>query len=361
MVELVVSMGVISVLLVSVSSAILIASKALPSSSRRQSAEKAGAMDQLASELACAASITELTPTAITFAVADRGHGPAGPETIRYAWSGTPGDPLTRQYNASAPAAVASGVTSFSLSWTIAPGAVTRAPRVLMVVENTILLMPWEHTEKERMQRWGYLVTIISNSASSDRFLAEEANADVMFVSASVNSQFVASMARAAPCGVVVESHDCATQIGMVSDSRESSGHFLYAVDTSHPITATLVPKDGAVEVSSDMNAMAVYGGAAPGARWLAQSQGSLCVEEIGGALLGGGSAPARRVLLPWGGSGLINRNLTPAGWNIIKRSLFWAAAPPVYSRVGARLAVGSAPMVQATVEILNQPRAIRP
>ena len=49
-------------------------------------------------ELNYALSFTERPVNVVEFTVADR-DGDESPEFIRYAWSGTPGDPLTRQYN----------------------------------------------------------------------------------------------------------------------------------------------------------------------------------------------------------------------------------------------------------------------
>lgn len=49
-------------------------------------------------EIGSAISISALTATSITFEVADR-TGDDTPETITYDWGGTPGDPLTRDFN----------------------------------------------------------------------------------------------------------------------------------------------------------------------------------------------------------------------------------------------------------------------
>ena len=116
--ELVLALAVMSIVIVGIGSAILLASRALPQADSPTAAvnKAAATLDQLTSELAVAMHMTERTATAVTFTVADR-NGDAIPERIRYAWSGTPGDPLTRQYNAGTAATVIDDVHAFALSY----------------------------------------------------------------------------------------------------------------------------------------------------------------------------------------------------------------------------------------------------
>lgn len=116
--ELVVSMSVTAVLMGGLASAIVLASRAIPDA---QSPSR-GALDgyhmaeQIVGELYCAQSFTERTATAIQFTVADR-NADAVPETIRYAWSGTLGDPLTRSYNGSVAVDVLLAVHEFNMGY----------------------------------------------------------------------------------------------------------------------------------------------------------------------------------------------------------------------------------------------------
>ncbi len=84
-------------------------------------------------DLSLATSFSERTSTAVTMVVPDR-TGDGVDETIRYYWSGTPGDPLTRQVNGAAPAAVAEDVHAFSLDYLLtdsSPQASVAPPQVL--------------------------------------------------------------------------------------------------------------------------------------------------------------------------------------------------------------------------------------
>ena len=100
LIEMVLSMVVLSIVLLAIGSAIVLASHAIPDAPGPSAAVATAAevVEQIAGELSFARSFLERTANAIEFTVADR-DGDLIAETIRYAFSGTPGDPLTRQYN----------------------------------------------------------------------------------------------------------------------------------------------------------------------------------------------------------------------------------------------------------------------
>jgi len=120
LIELVVTIAVMAVIMLGVGSAMLIVSHAVPTADNPAGAAIAAGQvaDEIATELQYAVSIVDSTATTIEFTVGDR-DGNDVPETIRYAWSGTPGDPLTRQYNGSAAFAVLPDVGQFDLSYDV--------------------------------------------------------------------------------------------------------------------------------------------------------------------------------------------------------------------------------------------------
>lgn len=120
LVEQVVSLGVFSALMTGLGSVVILASTALPNKETPRLAvvQASQIVEQLAAELQTANSISERTPTSITFTVADRNQPPDGvDETIRYAWSGVAGEPLTRRYNAALAVEVAPSVKAFNLDY----------------------------------------------------------------------------------------------------------------------------------------------------------------------------------------------------------------------------------------------------
>lgn len=106
-----------SMLMTALSSAVFLAMRATDASSLATKNAISGefAVETLLSDLEFAILFTEKTATSITFQVPDR-DGDDGVETIRYAWSGTPGDPLTREYNGGAATTIAENVHEFAHS-----------------------------------------------------------------------------------------------------------------------------------------------------------------------------------------------------------------------------------------------------
>ncbi len=122
LVELVLSMAVMSILLGGLASAMIIATRAIPN---RESApgtamESAYATEQLAGELAVAKTFSVRSPTVVEFKVDDRNNDGVD-EVIRYEWSGTSGASLTRKYNSDAAVPVIGDVNEFALDYTLTP------------------------------------------------------------------------------------------------------------------------------------------------------------------------------------------------------------------------------------------------
>ncbi len=111
--ELALSVMVMSTLMVAMGSAVLLASKAIPASDNPASAaiDQSRSLDLLTTDLAEALYFSERTATTLAFTVPDR-DGDGNPERIRYAWDGSAGDPLTRQFGSSSPRTVVPSVNS---------------------------------------------------------------------------------------------------------------------------------------------------------------------------------------------------------------------------------------------------------
>lgn len=120
LIELVVSIAISTMLLVGIGSALLIATKANdPSLAANQPLRDGNATAfKMLNELRVAQSFSERTPASVQFTIADR-TGDATPETIRYAWSGTVGDPLTRQFNGGAAVTLLENVHLLTLAFQV--------------------------------------------------------------------------------------------------------------------------------------------------------------------------------------------------------------------------------------------------
>ncbi|MEW6253359.1 MAG: prepilin-type N-terminal cleavage/methylation domain-containing protein, partial [Planctomycetota bacterium] len=120
LVEAVTSMVIAVVLLGGLGSAVLLATRALPRSDRPADAQlqEGPVLNRMITELQTACVISERTSRAIAFTVPDR-DGDGRPERIRYAWSGTAGEPLTRTYNGGATTSLVADVRAFTLSYDV--------------------------------------------------------------------------------------------------------------------------------------------------------------------------------------------------------------------------------------------------
>ena len=129
--ELSVALAVVATLMVATGSIMILTGRSVAiTAAQAAEARTDDVLTTFATEHRMALSITERTPTSITFTVADR-DGDGVPETIRYAWSGKSGDPLTKQVNAAAPVVVAKDVKKFSLATvTRTEGAAAPIPEV---------------------------------------------------------------------------------------------------------------------------------------------------------------------------------------------------------------------------------------
>jgi len=118
LIELLVSSALGAVLLGGMGSAVYVASQAMDidQGASAQRASNARIIDQILRDVRHATAFSERTATAITFTVPDR-DGDGQPETMRYAWSGTPGDPLTYQLNGVSGDNLAADVTSLDFSF----------------------------------------------------------------------------------------------------------------------------------------------------------------------------------------------------------------------------------------------------
>jgi hypothetical protein len=130
--ELLVAFALMAVLMVATAATLALATRALPDANdpSQRVMTSAKVLGNLAEELRSAQYITEQTATAVTFVAPDR-NGDGAPEVVRYAWSGTPGDPLTRRANGGAVHTALANVQQFALGYVTATRSINFAgPRV---------------------------------------------------------------------------------------------------------------------------------------------------------------------------------------------------------------------------------------
>ncbi len=120
--EIVISLTIMSVLVVAMGSALLVASRGMPDpdSPLSEKISSARMIDQIAGELQYAFTVNYASATSIEFIIERNGT----PVAVKYSWSGLEGDPLVRQYDGGTPINVLHGVTEFNLKYEIDADAV---------------------------------------------------------------------------------------------------------------------------------------------------------------------------------------------------------------------------------------------
>jgi hypothetical protein len=140
LIEMVVALVSSSVLVAGLAGALYVSTQALPPVENpiQKNTTASKVLCDLMSDASTALSFSERTARAITFTVPDR-NGDSLAETIRYAWSGTAGDPLTYQYNGGTAVNVAEDVHAFALTALtrdlLAEGTTATAPNEVVMDE----------------------------------------------------------------------------------------------------------------------------------------------------------------------------------------------------------------------------------
>jgi hypothetical protein len=115
--ELTISSAAATVVLMGLVSTLAISHQAWnPSLQSNQKLQSSEVVEQIITDARFALSFSERTSNALTFTVPDR-DADGQPETIRYAWSGTAGDPLTVEYNGQPAQTLLTDVESLNLSY----------------------------------------------------------------------------------------------------------------------------------------------------------------------------------------------------------------------------------------------------
>lgn len=357
--ELVLSISIMSVLLGGIGSAMLLAGKTMPSGNAAliADAKASAALVQIASELSFASSVSTVSATVLEFSVPDRNHGAAGPELIRYQWSGTIGDPLYRRYNGGTPAIVVPSVNGLTFTPEFAAGDVPTSLRVLLVAVNAASLTSGDSARKSLLESWGMSVTTIDDDCTQSEFLTAAASCDVIYISHEINAASFRNKAFNVRRGVVIENAAAIADYGVGTGGVVSLETAMQCQSSSHMITQGMTGSVAVATLPSVLTTTVPSGSAT--ALGTASLGGSfLVVADCGTHLNGGTPAAARRVKVP-GGSLLYTVNaLTDGGKKILARSLGWAGAPirVMQVRIGIQTAQGSARDISA--QLFSKPIA---
>lgn len=136
LIEMVVSLSIISVVFLAMGSVMVLASKAVPDPKASTGmALTADLLEQIAAEVQVATSVSIATDKGIAFTVPDR-DGDGTDESIVYLWGGVAGSALVRQYNGGTVVTVIPAAYEFGLYYTTRP-----APQPDLLTESSEVLL----------------------------------------------------------------------------------------------------------------------------------------------------------------------------------------------------------------------------
>ena len=118
LIEMVMSLVILSVLLLACTSIVMMATRATGDTATRNlsQSQAADAASQMTDDLNVATNFSQRTSLATTFTVPDRLNSGA-PQVVSYSWTGTPGDPLLRQFNGGPRTAILANVLNMNLAF----------------------------------------------------------------------------------------------------------------------------------------------------------------------------------------------------------------------------------------------------
>ena len=332
--ELVIASSSAAILMGGMGSALYVASQSLDMAEGRTVSKgtMSRAVDQIVRDLEHARQFTERTSTAMTFTVPDR-DGDGLPETIRYAWSGTVGDPLTYELNESDGGTLLDEVESLNFDYltrTIAGSSLLDTDSsVLVFVTQDSTVSTQEQIRINQLESWGYTVNTVQDSADSSEYATASTDAIGLYVSGEVTSSSTATRLIELGLGAVIESHEVAQDLGVIANLQyvtqdtlrveaphyitEDSGVGDFAVlDTAQPLLYDL-------EYSTDASVVAKCN--TSGTSYVA----CFYAVSAGDTLIGGATAAARYVVLPWGSNSFDGAELNTQGWSYVERAVTWA------------------------------------
>lgn len=240
LIELLVAMAMSSTVLLGAVAAIGIGGRAFKSAADGvRSASSTDALAQMSADVELALTFTEATGSAVSFYVPDR-TGDGAPELIRYAWSGTDGDPLTRSMNGSTPVPIMPGVARLSLDYVVATVqgqptfavAPPPAPADELLFERQFTDSGATHT----LGATSWVAAIVSPSISGSRFRVTRVRIPMM--AASGGGPVTVSLHRVNMLTATPETTALATASALQADLPASLGAVEFDLSSAVDFTA---------------------------------------------------------------------------------------------------------------------------
>lgn len=309
LVELLVAMTSATLLLAGLGASVLVTTKAFRPETgvNHARANAAFAQHDLLADLKLATGFTERTDKAATFFVPDR-DGDGRPETLRYAWSGVSGAPLSRSYNGVAAIPVVTDVRGLSLTYLTKAVAGTALPaeqtgsQILLLVNDSSSPTSAEASRKTLLESWNFVVVMLGLNDGYDTVMNAAGEAKAIYVSGSLKSDGFdwATKLAETSVGIVNEHPDFAAAFGFAESASLTSSSQISIATNSHYITASF--STGASTIASFPASLAMLKNSPSGnlnSLATVSSTPALATIDSGKNLHDGRTAAGRRVFCP--------------------------------------------------------------
>lgn len=350
--ELTISLAAAVILMAGMASAVAVSARSLSvaDAGNRARADSTDVQRDLLADLQRATGFTERTANAVTFSVPDR-TGDGRPDTLRYAWSGTAGAPLTLQMNSGAVQTVASNVQDFTLSYRtqslVAPVVPDESPVTsgrLLFVSGPAGMAPTfgvsiggnSSMEMSRdpkismFQSWGFEVTTITADRSQAEFDAAISKNDLIFLSSDQGVVQAAARIINTPIGIVSENIDLTEPLGFYQGAGSIAGTETVVGLTGHYIMQGYSARQKVRLLVGGNMLQAFQNPKAAGLSVLgvvpSTSTINFATLAPGRLRFDGTNSIGRRVQLPWAMTDFNTAWLTADARAMLKASLLWAA-----------------------------------
>lgn len=214
------------------------------------------------------------------------------------------------------------------------------AYNILFPTRDAGVVNAGEQLRIDLLTSWGHSINLVHDGATQAEFDIAIGISDVAYVTEETFSNALGTKLTAACIGVVTEDPGTVDDLGFATAQSVSfyNSEQIYINDVSHYITQPFagtgfgsytiftsgqrlnqMDRTNNVSVDADFHAWAPTD----------SNFGTLVTMEIGSALIGGGTAAGRRVMLPWGDHQMNDDDfatITANGETIMRRSVEWAA-----------------------------------
>lgn len=350
LIELVASIGAASILMAGMGSAVFLSAQAFTTSESPtgRKVDTAQAQQQVLRDLRYANSFSERTANAVTFTVPDR-TGDGRPDTIRYVWSGTPGDPLTYALNGASPVTVAASVNQFELSFQtqmlnapVIPDDNSSAATILFVsggktanlnelfkTTTYVELTDAENSRLSNLEGAGFTFQRILDEASDQDVAQALKEVDAVYISGEADESKLSSLYFSTSLGVVNEHYEAAHSFGFCGKAEVGESTTIELLDSTHyiltdfdsgPMTVATSPIPmfyASPDYSADLQTLTLFADGDARPAMLALNAGAEGVD--------GTSVPGRRVQLPFGSASFDSHSVTGDAWRLVRTSINWA------------------------------------